>query len=120
MEQFSPGMHLLIDHRGGSALAEAGRIETAMREAADDVGATILSASVHALPDGVSGAVILAEGHITVRTWVEQGYASFDVFLSGDGLAKRVADALARAMMPDWTQINAVTRNDFTPRPPAA
>ena len=121
MEDFTPGPHLLIDHRGGAGLTDTTRLEDAMRAAANAAGAEVLSVTLHVLPDdaGVTGAALLTEGHIAVRTWVEQGYSSFDVFIPGDGRGKMAADSLARTLLPDWTQIKAYPRNDFTPPPVA-
>ena len=61
------------------------------------------------------GALVLAEGHIAVRTWADQNYAAFDIFVPGEGLGKLAADHLARVLLPDWTQIKASTRNSFAP-----
>ena len=33
---------------------------------------------------GVSGAVIIAESHLTIHTWPEYGYAAADFFTCGD------------------------------------
>ena len=117
MDDFTPGPHLLVDHRGDRGLTDPETLETAMRGAAEAAGAQILSAAFRLLPDdaGVSGAVLLVEGHIAVRTWADRDYASFDVFIPGDGLGKKAADHLARALLPDWTQIRALTRNSFAP-----
>lgn len=122
METFTPGPHLLIDHRGGAGLTDPARLEQAMRDAAQAAGAEVLSATLHLLPgdDGVTGAALLTDGHIAVRTWAEQGYAAFDVFIPGEGRGKKAADSLARTLLPDWTQIKAYPRNDFTPPPVAA
>lgn len=118
MDDFTPGPHLLIDHRGMRGLTDAALLEEAMRGAAEVAGATLLSAAFHVLPDGdgVSGAMVLAEGHIVVRTWAGQDYASFDVFIPGEGLGKKAADHLARRLLPDWTQIRSITRNAFAPQ----
>jgi len=117
MDDFMPGPHLLVDHRGDRGLTDPDALEAAMRGAAETVGAEVLSAAFHLLPEGegVSGALVLAQGHITVRTWAEQGYAAFDIFIPGEGLGKKAADHLARALLPDWTQIRAITRNSFAP-----
>lgn len=98
-------------------MSDAAVLEGAMRGAVDAAGATVLSASFHELPDGVgvSGALVLAEGHLSVRTWADQAYAAFDIFVPGEGLGKLAADHLARVLLPDWTQIKAITRNSFAP-----
>lgn len=115
MTNFTPGPHLLIDHRGGATLNDAAALEAAMRRAVDVTGTAVLSAVFHDLPDGVSGALVLHTGHLCVRSWPDHGYAAFDVFIPGEGMGKKVADELAHALLPDWTQIRSVTRNDFTP-----
>lgn len=119
MQDFTPGPHLLIDHRGGLGMTDPALLETTLRAAAEAAGATALSATMHEVEDGVSGALLLVEGHIAVRTWASQTYASFDVFIPGEGLGKKAADHLARALLPDWTQIHGHMRNDFTAPPPA-
>lgn len=112
-----PGPHLLVDHRGGRGLTDTTAYEEAMRAAAEVADATVLSSTFHLLPEdtGITGAVLLEEGHIAVRTWPDKGYAAFDIFIPGEGRGKKAADHLARALLPDWTQIKAVTRNSFAP-----
>ena len=119
MDDFLPGPHLLVDHRGDRYLTDPEALEAAMRGAAEAAKAEVLSATLHLLPDGagISGAVILTDGHIAVRSWADQSYASFDIFIPGDGRGKIAADHLARVLLPDWTQIKAITRNSFAPPP---
>lgn len=122
MSDFSPGTQLLIDHRGGKGMRDPEALQHAITAALDDLGLAVLSAQLLAAPDrdGVTGAVLLSEGHVAVQTWADEDYASFDLLIPGEGVAKQVADALARRLLPDWTQIKAQKRNDFTPLPPAA
>jgi len=35
-------------------------------------------------PKGVSGVVILAESHISLHTWPDEGYAALDVYVCGE------------------------------------
>jgi S-adenosylmethionine decarboxylase len=121
MSDFSPGTQLLVDHRGGKGMADPALLERAIREALDSEGVTVLSATLIATDDrdGVTGAALLSQGHVAVQTWADQDYASFDLLIPGDGMAKKIADHLARSLLPDWTQIKAQKRNDFTPLPPA-
>ncbi len=37
-------------------------------------------------PYGVSGAVIIAESHLTIHTWPEYGYAAVDLFTCGNSV----------------------------------
>ncbi|WP_407492438.1 S-adenosylmethionine decarboxylase family protein [Pseudooceanicola sp. MF1-13] len=121
MSDFSPGTQLLIDHRGGKGMNDPALLEAAIRDAVLAQDLDIVAATITKAPgrDGVTGAVILSEGIVAVHSWADQNYASFDVLAPGEGVAKKIADALARALLPDWTQIKAQKRNDFTPLPPA-
>lgn len=60
-------------------------IRTAMVTAAEKAGATIVTETFHHFsPHGVSGAVIIAESHLSIHTWPEYGYAAVDLFTCGD------------------------------------
>lgn len=90
--QLPPGLHILgrhvhLDLYGCPAelLATPANSRRILLEAADKMGATIISENFHAFnPHGVSGVVIIAESHLTVHTWPEHGYAAVDVFSCGD------------------------------------
>lgn len=52
--------------------------------AAKACGATILNDHFHQFqPIGVSGVVLIAESHISVHTWPENGFAAMDIFTCG-------------------------------------
>jgi S-adenosylmethionine decarboxylase len=60
-------------------------IRTAMVTAAEKAGAIIFTETFHHFsPHGVSGAVIIAESHLSIHTWPEYGYAAVDLFTCGD------------------------------------
>ncbi len=53
--------------------------------AAKECGATILDVNFHQFqPIGVSGVVLIAESHISVHTWPENGFAAADIFTCGE------------------------------------
>jgi len=67
-------------------------ISSAMTEAARRAGATIVTQTFHHFsPHGVSGAVIIAESHLTIHTWPEHGYAAVDLFTCGDSVSAETA-----------------------------
>lgn len=71
-------------------LESAEYIRRVMLETAEVVGATIVAESFHTFsPQGVSGAVIIAESHLSIHTWPENGYAAVDIYTCG-GLNPRV------------------------------
>lgn len=67
-------------------------IRTAMVDAAEKAGATIVTDTFHHFsPHGVSGAVIIAESHLSIHTWPEYGYAAVDLFTCGDTVSSETA-----------------------------
>ena len=60
---------------------------------------TLLQLSSHKFePQGVTALALLAESHISIHTWPENGYAAVDVFTCGDTANPRLAcDYLARS-----------------------
>ena len=79
------GTHLLVDLWGASNLADPALIDTALRLAAVQAGATILHSHFHHFTPngGVSGVVVLAESHISIHTWPEREFAAIDIFMCG-------------------------------------
>lgn len=81
------GRHLLVECYDCDADSLCGLefIEDAMLEAARRIGCTIISHKFHQFnPYGVSGAVVIAESHLTIHTWPEYGYAAVDFYTCGD------------------------------------
>lgn len=71
-----------------------------------EAGLTIVGECFHQFePAGVTGAVILAESHLTIHTWPENGYVTMDVFVcnySTDNTAKahKLYEELQKALSP--------------------
>jgi S-adenosylmethionine decarboxylase proenzyme len=81
------GHHLLVEFTGcdASSLADLDRVTSAMLQAAEASGATVVTHSFHHFsPHGVSGAVIIAESHLAIHTWPEHGFAAVDFFSCGN------------------------------------
>ena len=67
-------------------------LQDALVAAAEKAGATVLGEHFHQFaPQGVSGAVIIAESHFALHTWPEYGYAAVDIFTCGDSVKPEVA-----------------------------
>ena len=68
-----------------SKLNDEAFLRTAITTAAKRAGAKLLNLITHRFdPQGVTGLALLAESHISIHTWPENGYAAVDVFTCGD------------------------------------
>jgi S-adenosylmethionine decarboxylase len=79
------GSHLLIDLWASHRLDDPEHIRAVLRQAALDAGCTILQEHFHVFTPfhGVTGALLLAESHISIHTWPERGFAAVDAFMCG-------------------------------------
>lgn len=117
------GEHLLLDLYGvaPALLRDAGALETALREAADALGATILHAHLHrfdslrtGLPageqGGVTGVLLLAESHLSIHTWPEHGFAAVDAFMCGTGTTHAARAVFEHALAPERIDMRVLQR----------
>ena len=81
------GRQILVEYYGcdTSVLNDRDGIASAMTEAANLAGATVVGEVFHLFnPHGISGVVVIAESHLSIHTWPEYGYAAVDLFTCGD------------------------------------
>ena len=92
------GTHLLVDLWDGSNLDSLDAVEQALREAVQAAGATMLRIDLHRFTPGggVSGVAILAESHMSIHTWPEEGFAALDIFVCGDCETGRILPVIQR------------------------
>lgn len=81
------GKHVIADYWGilPHRLTSVSDIETVLKESAVASGATVLSSNFHHFGEGygLTGVIILAESHISIHTWPEEGYCALDIFMCG-------------------------------------
>jgi spermidine synthase len=81
------GHHLVIDLFGCNPekMKVVDVVEDILVAAAEAAKATIVARKFHQFnPIGVSGALVLAESHLTIHTWPEvEGYCAIDIFTCG-------------------------------------
>lgn len=96
------GTHLILDLWEAQGLDDLELMESAMREAIDTCGATLLHIHLHHFTpsNGISGVAVLAESHISVHTWPERDFAAFDIFMCGDARPELAIPVLKRAFKP--------------------
>ena len=108
------GLHCLVDFYGVSAalLADPVQLEAIVRQAAEVAGAHILFSHFHhfGAQQGVTGVLLLAESHISIHTWPEQGFAAADVFMCGSAEPERALALMRSALAPEREQVQRVTR----------
>lgn len=105
------GVHLIIDLHGAERLDDQDHIEEAMRRCVVAAGATLLHLHLHRFsPEGVSGVAVLAESHISVHTWPENGYAAFDVFMCGDARPEACVPVLQEAFGAERVEVTELLR----------
>ncbi|TVQ33549.1 MAG: adenosylmethionine decarboxylase [Geminicoccaceae bacterium] len=106
------GSHLIIDLYGAEGLDDIERIERAMRACVEAAGATLLHIHLHPFEPngGISGVAVLAESHISIHSWPENGYAALDVFMCGDAEPKRCLPVLEGAFRPDRMEVEELYR----------
>jgi S-adenosylmethionine decarboxylase len=78
-------------------------------------GATVLHEHFHQFsPCGVTGFLLLAESHISVHTWVEEGFAAFDIFTCGPMDTDRVLEVIRSGLKPKHASVRRIVRGSDT------
>ena len=106
------GTHLLIDLHGASRLDDADHVRQALVDAAAACGATLLDVKLHSFgaQSGVTGVALLAESHISIHTWPEQGFAALDVFMCGNCDPRGALPVLRAAFSPAEMKVSEIRR----------
>ncbi len=112
LENSGIGTHVIADFWGASHLSDTRVIDAAMRAAVEQSGAQLLSVHLHPFGDGagVTGVALLAESHISVHTWPEQGYAALDVFMCGSCNPAVAVEVLKHHLQPVKVSLRILTR----------
>ena len=90
----------------------AGPTAEALLLAARRCGSTIIQHHFHQFsPHGVTGIILIAESHISVHTWPENGFAAVDIFTSGTNMKPEIAiQILEEAFRADRVNVKCITR----------
>lgn len=115
MSTYQPaGVHLLADMSGiePELLTSCAHIEQLLRGSADAAGAHVLHSHFHGFGDGlgVTGVVLLAESHISIHTWPENGFAAADIFMCGASDPQRALSLLREALQPVGCEVTTIRR----------
>ncbi|WP_229417372.1 adenosylmethionine decarboxylase [Massilia sp. Root418] len=109
------GSHLLADLSGihASRLSDCDELEALLRSAAAAAGARVLHSHFHGFGEGlgVTGVVLLAESHISIHTWPEDGFAAVDIFMCGASQPQTALAVIQDALAPQGCQLNTIRRS---------
>ncbi len=106
------GTHLIIDLWGAERLDDIAHVEATLREAVTAAKATLLHIHLHHFTPnhGISGVAVLAESHISIHTWPENGYAALDVFMCGGAEPQATIEVLRAAFKPNRLVVEEILR----------
>ncbi len=93
------GKHYLIDFLGCDP--ETIKFVDATKEifvrAAKESKATVVGEAFHQFePFGVSGVLLIAESHVSIHTWPEDGFVGVDIFTCGEEMDPDIAMKVLR------------------------
>lgn len=110
-EKFA-GVHLIVDCLGAKNLDSLEIVEDCLRRAVIAANATLLHIHLHHFTPngGISGVAILAESHITIHSWPENGFAALDVFMCGCADPHKTLDIIREAFEPDELRCEELLR----------
>jgi S-adenosylmethionine decarboxylase len=111
------GAHLIIDLFGAKRLDDLKHIKQTLKRCAEVAGATLLHIHLHHFTPngGVSGAAVLAEGHMSVHSWPATGYLALDVFMGRDAKPELTIDVAKEAFKPSRVVLKEHLRADAEP-----
>ncbi|WP_084448372.1 adenosylmethionine decarboxylase [Desulfovibrio inopinatus] len=81
------GIHCILEISGCpfTLLDNETFVKDSIEQASQTALSTLLSLTSHKFePQGVTALGLLAESHISIHTWPEQGYAAVDIFTCGE------------------------------------
>lgn len=106
------GQHIIIECEGRHAHLSEREMESLLKRAARNAGATILSSHFHrfGIGKGLTGVLLLAESHITVHTWPEHDYAAFDIFMCGACDPQKAGETIISGATVVQAKTESITR----------
>ncbi|MEM6531122.1 MAG: adenosylmethionine decarboxylase [Myxococcota bacterium] len=107
------GRHLIAEFYdcASETLNDHDLIQREMIAAADSIGATVVGHTFHKFsPQGVSGSVVIAESHLSIHTWPENGYVSVDIYTCGGLNPRDGFEHLARALGATSYRVQEILR----------
>lgn len=119
--RMAPGLHLIGDLFGcvcdSRLMYNAQYLEDFCVQQVEAAGLTVVGRLFHSFGEdgGVTGVVVLAESHLSIHTWPEDGYVTLDVYVcsystDNSGKAEDLFARLQRAFNPAEQHLHRVVR----------
>jgi S-adenosylmethionine decarboxylase proenzyme len=109
------GKHLLIDlwMPDGELLQTVEPLWSRLLAATRASGAEILHAYVHQFtPQGMSGLIMIAESHVSIHTWPEEGYLAMDILSCGHVDPEVLVREFTRGLQVSRRRVSLQTRGN--------
>ena len=107
------GHHLIIDLHGAERLDDLKYIERTLKLVSAAAEGKLERVHIHrAGHGGVTGLAVLAEGHISVQTRPDTGFAAFDVLMTGHAKPQRCVEDLREAFSARDVSVKVVARGE--------
>ncbi|WP_031409549.1 adenosylmethionine decarboxylase [Geobacillus vulcani] len=113
------GKHIIIDafECDPARLNHIVHLEQLLAKAAQEAGMTVLYSYFHPFqPQGITGMLVLSTSHLSVHTWPEERYASFDFYTCGEHDPTDQVECLLKGIGAKRAVIYAVPRGRATPQ----
>lgn len=107
------GRHLIAEYYGcdRSLLNDPDALRDHMLAASREIGVTVVGELFHRYaPQGVSGTILIAESHLSIHTWPENGYAAVDIFTCGDLDPRPGFDLLGQRLKAESLRMQEIVR----------
>ncbi len=105
--------HLIADffECDPNILSDSEFIEITLIKAVEVLGATMLEKCTKKYsPKGVTMVIVLAESHISIHTWPENGFAALDIYTCGDKTTRDTYEFLKAEFKPAESKAVIVNR----------
>lgn len=109
------GCHILIDAFGCKTglLNHTNKLERLLVDTVERMEMQILNTHFHQFhPEGVTGVILLSTSHISIHTWPEQNYVSFDLYTCGNRDAWSEIDTLLRELGANYANVYELSRGN--------
>jgi S-adenosylmethionine decarboxylase len=111
------GRHLLIDlwTPDRELLTGVEPLWSRLVAATRETGAQVLHTHVHQFtPHGMSGMILIAESHVSIHTWPEEGYVAMDILSCGHVDPETLVRQFTRELRVTRRRLSLQLRGDGT------